>query len=294
MTPSQLQAEHHTGAAMPAHAPTAAAAHDDDYTQVSALCRVFTEVTDDKERRRLRSRIITASLPLADHIAYRYVGRGESADDLIQVARMGLIKAIDRYDPAKGQFLGFVVPTIMGEVRRHFRDNTWGIHVPRKVKDTHRRVHATSGQLAQQLGRAPTAREVAAELGIDHEDVVQALEATNAYRPLSLDSAMPGSPNAEPQNAWRHGAEDSRYNTVEDALTVAELVGRLTEREKVILRLRFRDDLPQTQIAARLGISQVHVSRLLAATLARLRQYFWDDAPARRGALVGLCCVVAV
>ena len=293
MTPGHLQAEDRAGATMTVCEPAVGVAHD-DYEQVGALCRKLSEVTDDRHRKRLRCRIITESLPLADHIAYRFVGRGESADDLIQVARVGLIKAIDRYDPGKGPFLAFVVPTIIGDVRRHFRDNTWGMHVPRKLKDMHRRVRATIEPLAQRLGRAPTASEVAAELGVDYEEVVQSADAAYAYRPLSLDSAMPGTPNAGSSAACRHGAEDPRYNDVEDALTVAELVGRLTERERVILKLRFCEDLPQTQIAERLGISQVHVSRLLSATLERLRQDFWEDAPARRGALIGLCCIIVL
>ena len=219
---------------------------------------------------------------MADHIAYRFAGRGESADDLTQVARLGLIKAIDRYNPDKGPFLSYAVPTIMGAVRRHFRDHAWSIHVPRKIKNTHQRARAAIDPLAQRLGRAPTASELAAELSVDRDDLVRSLDAGHAYRPLSLDAPIPGSQATEPFAA-RHGAEDPRYGTVEDALTVAELVGRLTERERLIVRLRFCEDLPQSQIGERLGVSQVQVSRLLAATVNRLRQYFWEDASARPG-----------
>jgi RNA polymerase sigma-B factor len=279
MTPGQLRA---VGAAVKLSEPTGSVASNDDYADVAGMCSDLSEAADDDERRRLRCRIVTRCLPLADHIAYRFVGRGESADDLIQIARLGLIKAIDRYDPSKGQLLAFLVPTIMGDVRRHFRDNTWGMHVPRKLKDTHRRVRATSGPLAQRLGRAPTASDLAAELGIDYQEVVQAVDAAYAYRPLSLDAGMPDSQDAESFAAYyQPGADDPRFASVEDAVTVAALVGRLAERERVILALRFCEDLPQSQIARRLGISQVHVSRLLSATLERLRQYFWDDAAMR-------------
>lgn len=250
-----------------------------DYAEVGGLCREMNQLTDDLKRRRLRSRIITKCLPLADHIAYRFVGRAEAADDLIQVARLGLIKAIDRYDPDKGPFLGYAVPSIMGAVRRHFRDCTWTMHVPRGIKETQQKIRAAIGPLSQRFGRAPTASELAAELDIDHEQVVQSAGAAYAYRPLSLDAAMPGSQKEEPAAA-RMGAEDSRYGTVEDLLTVAELVGRLTDRERLILKLRFCDDLPQSQIGQRLGVSQVQVSRLLAATLQRLREYFFEDEPA--------------
>lgn len=270
-----LEPEDRPGIYGQAYEPTGSTAKD-DYADVGGLCREMNQLTDDLKRRRLRSRIITKCLPLADHIAYRFVGRAEAADDLMQVARLALIKTIDRYDPDKGPFLGYAVPSIMGGVRRHFRDCTWTMHVPRGIKDANQKFRAAIGPLSQRLGRAPTASEVAAEIGIDREQVVQCADAAYAYRPLSLDAATPGGLKEEPSVA-RIGAEDSRYGTVEDVLTVAELVGRLTDRERLILKLRFCDDLPQSQIGQRLGVSQVQVSRLLAATLQRLREHFFED-----------------
>lgn len=255
----------------------APATHDDDYADVSPLCTELRNTADHTKRRRLRARVIYRCLPLADHIALRFVGRGESAEDLAQVARLGLIKAVDRYDPARGPFLAYAVPTIMGEVRRHFRDHAWSVHVPRSIKDLHQRVSASIGSLSQRLGRAPTASEVAVDLDVDREDVVQAVDMSDAFRAHSLDATGPDSRKQEPAAAT-HGATDPHYESVEDALTVAELVVRLTERERLILRLRFCDDLPQSRIGERLGVSQMQVSRLLAATLERLREHCDQDA----------------
>jgi RNA polymerase sigma-B factor len=225
---------------------------------------------------RKRSDIITRCLPLADHIAYRFVGRGEPGDDLIQVARLGLVKAVDRYDPGKGRFLAFAVPTIFGEVRRYFRDNTWGMRVPRRIKDTHLRVRAVIEPMSQALGRAPTASELAFELGVDFDQVAQSLDAAYAYRPLSLDAAMPGT-SGDTTTLSRQGAEDPRYSTVEDILAVDGLLAQVTEQEREILQMRFCDCMTQTQIAQRLGKSQVHVSRMLASTLERLRRRMRAD-----------------
>ncbi|MGV0716801.1 SigB/SigF/SigG family RNA polymerase sigma factor [Mycolicibacterium sp. XJ662] len=252
------------------------AQRDDDYADVRPMCNELGNAPDHAKRRRLRARIISRCLPLADHIALRFAGRGESADDLTQVARLGLIKAVDRYEPDRGPFLPYAVPTIMGEVRRHFRDHTWGVHVPRSIKDLHQRVCASIGLLSQRLGRAPTASEVAANLDVDREDVVRAVDMSDAYRPQSLDATPSGRRKDRPAAAT-HGATDPRYDSVEDALTVADLVGRLTERQRLILRLRFCDDLPQSKIGERLGVSQVQVSRLLAATLERLRECIHED-----------------
>lgn len=277
MTSALLDVQDRAETAGPAGDEPHFARHDDDYADVGTLCRTLQATTPAARRQRLRSRIIVRCLPLADHIAHRFVGRGETADDLTQVARLGLVKAVDRYDPDRGPFLAYAVPTIMGDVRRHFRDHAWGVYVPRKVKDTHQRMRAAIGPLAQRLGRAPTARELAAELGVDKDDVVQSVHATYAYRPHSLDAPSTDGDSERP-TADRHGAEDPRYGAVEDALTVAGLVSGLTDRERLLLRLRFCDGLPQTQIGQRLGVSQVQVSRLLAATLERLRQRFEDGA----------------
>jgi RNA polymerase sigma-B factor len=268
------------------HGPTMTAAkHDGDasadagvYERVEDQLAQLRQVHDDDEICGRRAQIITTCLPLADHIAYRFAGRGEPDDDLIQVARLGLVKVIDRYDPDKGRFLGYAVRTIMGEVRRHFRDNTWGMRVPRSVKETRLRMREAFDSLAQRLGRTPTARELATELGVGYEEVIQAMEVAHAYRPLSLDAALDGSDTGDQTLGAAQGAKDPRYDTVEDAMAVAAAVPELSRREPVIVRMRFCDCLSQTEIGSALGISQVHVSRLLSAALERLRVRLWSDA----------------
>lgn len=258
-------------------AVTVAGQADDDYADVESLFARLSDAATEDERQRWRCEIITSCLPLADHIAYRFVGRGEPGEDLIQVARLALVKAVDRYRPGKGRFLGFAVPTIIGDVRRYFRDNTWAVHVPRPLKETHQRVRAVIGPLSQRLGRAPTATEIATELGVAVQQVVESIDAAYAYRPASLDvSATDGT---APRSWNERGGEDPRYVRVEDALAVAEMVRHLTRRERLILKMRFCDCMSQTQIAECLGVSQVHVSRLLAGILQRLRTSFWADEP---------------
>jgi RNA polymerase sigma-B factor len=251
----------------------------DDYTKVEGDFSQLMAIEDRDERRRCRAYIITKCLPLADHIAYRFAGRGEPSDDLIQTARLGLVKTVDRYQPDKGRFLAFAVPTILGEVRRHFRDNTWSMRVPRKLKDTHRRVRDAIDPMSQRLGRAPTARELAAELGVEYEDVAESMDTAYAYRPLSLDAARPGDEDTGHTLGTKQGAEDQRYNTIEDVIAVSELITELSNRERAILNMRFCECLTQTEIARVLGISQVHVSRLLSTTLDRLRTRLLSDAP---------------
>lgn len=252
--------------------PAGGSPRKDDYADVAALFVRLAAAADDQERQRWRCRIITRCLPLADHIAYRFVGRGEPAEDLVQVARLGLVKAVDRYDAGKGSFVGFAVPTVIGDMRRYFRDNTWGMHVPRTLKDTHRRVRAIIDPLAQRLGRTPTTGELAAELGVGCDEVQQSMEAAAAYRPVSLDAAVSGDADHEWSVAGRQGGIDPHYGDVEDALVVAKLVSRLTDRERAILAMRFGECWPQSRIAQQLGISQVQVSRLLTITLERLRR----------------------
>jgi RNA polymerase sigma-B factor len=260
----------------------------DDYIKVEENFSQLMAIEDRDERRRCRAHIIIKCLPLADHIAYRFVGRGEPSDDLVQTARLGLVKTVDRYQPDKGRFLAFAVPTILGEVRRHFRDNTGSVRVPRKLKDTHRRVRDAIDPLSQRLGRAPTARELAAELGVEYEEVAESMETAYAYRPLSLDAAIPGDEGSGHTLGTKQGAEDQRYNTIEDVIAVSELTTELSNRERAILKMRFCDCLTQTEIARILGISQVHVSRLLSMTLDRLRTRLLSDAPTVISVLVSI------
>ncbi|MBE1552154.1 RNA polymerase sigma-B factor [Mycobacterium sp. OAS707] len=253
---------------------------DDDYSQVEQWFDQLAGAGSEEEQRRWRCRIVSCCMPLADHIAYRFVGRGEPAEDLVQVARLGLVKAVDRYRPGAGRFLAFAVPTILGDLRRHFRDCTWGMHVPRSVKETHRRMRSAIDPLSQRLGRAPTATELAAELGVQRSEVVACIQAAYAYRPMSLDGALSHCDDGEqPPLSERHGAIDEGFERIDDGLTVAALVSELCERERTILAMRFEECLTQTQIAQRLGISQVHVSRLLGLILDHLRDRLAEEPP---------------
>ncbi|BBY91405.1 RNA polymerase sigma factor [Mycobacterium gallinarum] len=249
------------------------------WTNIEQRLVQMADCANHEERRRRRQRIITECLPIADNIAYRFVGRGEPADDLKQAARLGLIKSVDRFVPGKGRFMAFAVPTIRGEVRRHFRDSTWSMRVPRKVQETQLRMRRTVDMLSQRLSRPPTNQEVARELGVDVDDVSQSESAHSAYRPQSLDA-----PRGEPQGAQAVsigesvGADDPAFVFVEDLIVLREVIAELDPRRRAILCMRFVDCLTQREIAVRLNVSQVQVSRLLNGTLARLRQRMCVDA----------------
>ncbi|MFD4293276.1 SigB/SigF/SigG family RNA polymerase sigma factor [Rhodococcus sp. NPDC058532] len=225
----------------------------------------------------VRDEIITRALPLAEHIARRFRGRGEAQDDLIQVARLGLLSAVDRFDVDRGtDFIAFAVPTIMGEIRHHFRDAGWSMRVPRKLKDLHLAIARAVETLSQTLGRSPSAGEIAREIGVDPVEVAEGLLASSAYQTVSIDAgARDGDAEAPLLDAL--GEDDDALENVEGLVTIAPAVNRLPERERTILVLRFFSGLTQTQIAERLGISQMHVSRLLARTLADLRADLSDD-----------------
>ena len=218
-----------------------------------------------------RDRIIERCLPLADHIARRFAGRGESRDDLVQVARIGLVNAVKRFDVELGSdFPSFAVPTIMGEVRRHFRDNSWSVKVPRRMKELHLRITAATGEMSQRLGRAPTASELAAELGVDRDEVLDGLMAGSSYNTSSIDGTVGG---GEESLALVEtlGDVDPALEHVEYREALRPLLADLPERERTVLVLRFFESMTQSQIGEKLGISQMHVSRLLAKTLAQLR-----------------------
>jgi RNA polymerase sigma-B factor len=243
------------------------------YDDVTALFKRLAATADDAERRsELRAELISRCIPLADHIARKFSGRGEPFDDLTQVARVGLVHAVDRFDISRGSnFLSFAVPTIMGEVRRYFRDNTWAMRVPRRVKETHLRIGAAIDALSQTLGRSPTAKEIATELGIAPDEVTQAVIAGNAYQPGSID-AVSMSRDSDASLLDTLGEEESQFDRVEEYMAIRPLLAGLPERERRILTMRFFESMTQTQIAQRMGISQMHVSRILARTLARLRE----------------------
>jgi RNA polymerase sigma-B factor len=226
------------------------------------------------EYRRQRDLIIERCLPLADHIARRFRNRGEPLEDLVQVARMGLVQAVNRFDAENGaDFLAFAVPTVMGEVRRYFRDHGWSVKVPRRMKELGLQLNRARDELSQRFGRAPTASEIARHLGLDREEVVQAQIASSAYSALSSDAPRPGAAGDDDGRSVISGLGDLDVNLdkVLDVETVRPLISALPEREQTVLMLRFFENMTQTQIAEQLGISQMHVSRLLARSLTTLR-----------------------
>ncbi|MFF8747249.1 SigB/SigF/SigG family RNA polymerase sigma factor [Streptomyces californicus] len=226
-----------------------------------------------RERERLRGDLVGAWLPMAHRIASRFRDRGESMDDLRQVAAMGLVKAVDRYDPERGKaFETYAVPTITGELKRHFRDHTWDVHVPRRVQDLRNRVRVARRELTQREGgpQVPTCADIAASTGLSEKDVLLGMEALGSYSALSLD-AQPAGAEGGVTLSERLGAWDSALDIAVDREAVKPGLRKLAERERLILYLRFFRDLPQRSIAERLGISQMHVSRLLSQSCERLR-----------------------
>jgi RNA polymerase sigma-B factor len=243
-----------------------------EYADVPEMFRELAGLrAGSPEFQRHRDKIVERCLPLADHIARRFDGRGESRDDLVQVARVGLVNAVVRFDVEAGSdFVSFAVPTIMGEVRRHFRDNSWSVKVPRRLKELHLRLGAATADLSQRLGRAPTASELADELDMDRTEVVEGLVAGNSYNTLSIDSAGSGDEDAR-TIVDTLGDVDASLERIENREALRPLLDALPARERTVLVLRFFESMTQTQIAERVGISQMHVSRLLAKSLTRLR-----------------------
>ncbi|WP_018681140.1 SigB/SigF/SigG family RNA polymerase sigma factor [Actinokineospora enzanensis] len=250
-----------------------------EYTHLAPLFVELVELSaEDTRREAVRDKLVTGHLPLAEHIALRFTHRGVGREDLTQVATVGLIHAVDRFDPGRGiDFLSFAVPTIMGEVRRYFRDTAWAVRVPRRLKELHLTITAASNELSQRLGRAPTPSEIATHLGMNREEVYEGLEAGQVYQSVSLDEALSsGDPDSDPL-ADTLGEEDSTLRGIEDHESLRPLIEKLPERERRILMLRFFRNMTQTQIAEKIGVSQMHVSRLLTRTLETLRAGLLTD-----------------
>jgi RNA polymerase sigma-B factor len=245
-----------------------------EYADVSDMLRhLATLDATSVQYRRQRDAIIERCLPLADHIARRFANRGEPFEDLVQVARVGLVNAVNRFDADNGaEFLAFAVPTIMGEVRRHFRDHGWSVKVPRRLKDLSAQLKKSREELTQSLGRAPTASEIATHLEIDRDEVVQAQIASSAYTTLSADAPAGASDDDGRSVTNTIGDLDANLDKVIDVETIRPLLAALSQREQTVLQLRFFENMTQTQIAGELGISQMHVSRLLSRSLTTLRQ----------------------
>ena len=224
--------------------------------------------TDEASREQLRGELVAMHLPLVRHIAQRYADRGEPFDDVVQAGTIGLIHAVDRYEPDRGSaFSTYAVPTIIGSIRRHFRDSTWSMKVPRRLQELRGRIDSAHDQLVQELGRSPTVAEIATRADLDPQDVLDALELAHARELAPLDT-----PTSEGASiADRFGDVDASLSAVEDRATVERLMNTLPEREREIVTMRFFDGMSQSQIADQVGVSQMHVSRLLAQSLNRLR-----------------------
>ena len=230
----------------------------------------------DPRRVQVRDELIEMHLPLVHHLARRYRDRGESMEDLVQVGTVGLIKAIDGFDSDRGvEFSTYATPTILGEIKRHFRDRTWAVRVPRRLQELNVQVTAATEELTVALQRSPTVREIAEKLGITQADVLDALEARHAYSTDSIEADRDD--DSSPGLAATLGDEDGAFDAVDEREALRPLIAALPERERRILHLRFFEERSQSEIAEELGISQMHVSRLLARTLATLREGMTAD-----------------
>jgi RNA polymerase sigma-B factor len=249
-------------------------------TEAAWLC-MATAPDGDPSRAAARDELVEAHLPLVHFLARRYERRGEPLDDLVQVGVIGLIKAIDRFDPDRGvAFSTFATPTIVGEIKRHFRDRTWMVRVPRPLQELRSKLVPTREALTQQLGRAPTIAELAEALELSEDEVLEGLDAATAYSAMSLD-APAHDDGATSYLEARLGAADDAYDLVEKRRSVAPLLDALPERERRIIFLRFFRDMSQSEIGRELGISQMHVSRILSQTLARLNTAVMSEVSRR-------------
>jgi RNA polymerase sigma-B factor len=219
-----------------------------------------------------RDVLVERFLPLARDLARRYQRPSESFDDLFQVASLGLLKAIERFDPERPvAFSSFAVPTIAGELKRYYRDHTWSVRVARSLQELALRVDGVVSDHVARHGRHPTVGEIAAAVGATHEDVLEALQARNAHQTKSLDAPRSGAEDEDGTVGDGMGDRDSGFAVAEDRVTLEQLMRALTPREREILRLRFEEDLTQAEIGERIGVSQMHVSRILRAAIAQLR-----------------------
>jgi RNA polymerase sigma-B factor len=232
----------------------------------------------------LREELIGRYMPFAKGLALRYRGASESVDDLIQVANLGLVNAVDRFDPERGTpFAAFAAPTILGELKRHFRDRVWTVRVPRGLHDRIAEVEKAITELTEQEQRPPSVREISGRLEMDELEVLEVLEANQNRRTLSLDHPAGSEDSDDPLTEWL-GNDDKGYELIEGRLALEEAIPHLSDRERLVLRLRFAEDMTQSQIAERIGCSQMHVSRILRRTLDRIRMRIEEERRRDAGA----------
>jgi RNA polymerase sigma-B factor len=222
----------------------------------------------------VREELVDRFMPLARRLAARYAGGAEPFDDLVQVASVGLVKAIDRFDPARGTaFSTFAVPTILGELKRHFRDRGWSVHVPRDVQERILKVEKATAELPSKLGHSPTVQEIAERIEATNEEVLEAMHAAQGHHAVSLDATSTIGDGDEPGPLRdRIGEEDVSFDTVEYGEAIGPVLAEISERDRKVLHLRFVEDMTQSEIAEQVGVSQMHVSRILRATIEKLRQ----------------------
>ncbi len=256
-----------------------AAAEDFPLTRVEQTrqesAELFARLHDDdagrEQREAARDGLVHLHLPLVEHCARRFRNRGEPFEDLVQVGTIGLIKAVDRFETDRGvEFSTYATPTVIGEIKRHFRDKGWAIRVPRRLQELRMQIGSTTGELTQKLGRSPTPRELAEVIGCTVEEIMEGIESSHAYATLSLD-ATDDNDDGPPAMLATLGVEDANIEHVEVRESIKPLLEGLGEREKRILLLRFFKNMTQSQIAEEIGVSQMHVSRLLTRTLTQLR-----------------------
>jgi RNA polymerase sigma-B factor len=233
--------------------------------------RLFTRYQGEGDMA-ARRELVERYLPLARSLARRYQRRGEPLDDLVQVASLGLVKALDRFEPDRGlSFSSYAVPTILGELRRYFRDTGWALHVPRGMQERALQVNAAVDELTEEYGKSPTPQQVADHLDLPVEEVLEAAAAGAAYETSSLDAPVRSGDDGKQTIAESHGERDEGFELVEDRASVGAALKALPERERLILHLRFVEDLTQSEIAQQIGVSQMHVSRLIRRALERVR-----------------------
>ncbi|MEU2912612.1 SigB/SigF/SigG family RNA polymerase sigma factor [Streptomyces massasporeus] len=262
---------------------TASRRRHDDAPDTAALFARMAELEEGPEREAVRDELVTLWLPMAHRIAGRFRDRGESIEDLRQVAALGLVKAIDRFDPSRGAFESYAVPTITGEVKRHFRDRMWALRVPRRVQELRNKVRVARRELTQNPGSPePSVADLATHTGLTEDEVNAGLEALDSFSTLSLDAELSADDDGY-SLADTLGAADSSYDVVVDRESAKEGLRRLPERERAILYMRFFEDMTQSRIADHLGISQMHVSRLISRSCARVRAEVLGQSTGNRG-----------
>jgi RNA polymerase sigma-B factor len=244
---------------------------------------LFAELRDESApeatHERAREGLVHLHLPLVEHCARRFRNRGEPYEDLVQVGTIGLLKSVDRFDVDRGvEFSTYATPTIIGEIKRHFRDKGWAIRVPRRLQELRMQIGTAGAELTQQLGRSPTPRELAEAIGCSVDDILEGIESSNAYSTLSLDAGDDSDDGAATM-LDAIGIDDEGLEHVEIRESIKPLLDRLDAREKRILLLRFFRNLTQSQIAEEIGVSQMHVSRLLSRTLEQLRTSLEEPPP---------------